>query len=571
MHLTTRRRHRWTASLATTLTLGLAFGLATTTACTRSQPAVVDAEQVVADPAMHAILRHVPADTPYAFVSLGGKGSREFLGRVYAPVLAAMPQLETLVEGMVHVSQSPLARAIFAELRGKMSREGLAQLGFDPDARFALYGLGILPALRLQLADAGALKAALARIEQVGGVTFQTRKLGDVEYWYVGGKAMEVGIAILGDHLIIALAPTSQVERAFRLAFGLDLPERHLGQSERFKQLLAEKPRLSLGFVDARTIAEAFIGEGDAFTRDTIAAIDPVFAAAWPGLSSECKQEIRSLVALAPRLVFGTDHIDATGFRGHLTLELRPDVAQEVMALRASVPGLNRETFAPAMMAFGGGFDFSRALTVARSRAAALKSAPYQCPQLAELNRIDQQIEALSRNAPAELWQTRGFAMVLDDVKFAGFMPSDPRGFLSVSYTDTKGLMAALRNVPGFFGEELRDDGTIVALAAGAIPFTTAAAYKFEAGQGGIIAVGKDAEARVKNLHTAPESTDPPLLLLTYDLRRFADMLSAMNSALPSEANILIDVYRNFGTIEYEGNATARGLELRIEVKLPPK
>jgi hypothetical protein len=542
--------------------------------CTRSGSQV--AAEVVADTQLQQILQHVPADTPYAFIGMGSAGTRAFMDKIYGsmlPLLALLEGKRGELERAVPEEHRKLVSAILNEFSGKLSVDGMAALGLDVEARFAFYGIGLLPAMRVQLRDPAALKAALDRVQQNAGVSFPTRKLGEIEYWPIDGKKMSGAVAIVGDQLVVGVAPTALADRVFALLLGNEKPTAHLGKSERFQQMLADHNlgTISAGFVDSRTIAEAFLGEGDPLGKDILAALAPELAARWPQLGDVCKQEIRQLVALAPRMVFGTDQIDAQGFAGRFVLELRPDLAQELMAMRTPVGGLDPANIGQPIFAMGAALDMNRALSFAQTTAAGIQATPYACPQLAELNRAASEFSHELKSTPPELWTARGFALVLDDLKLAGFLPSDVRGYLSVGFTDTKKLISNLQALPPFTNITLTDDGVPHTLPNGTIPFLSDVAHGLQAGKGGVIALGKDAESRVKAILNEPASSDPPLMLVAYDMGRFGDLIGQVSSAagsMPEELKLVMDIYKSMGLITYDARANERGLVMTTGVKL---
>lgn len=543
-------------------------------ACTRSGSQV--AADVVADPQLQQLLRHVPADTPYAFIGMGSAGTRGFMDKMYgslAPMLKLLDSKRAELERNIPAEQRKLVTAILDELQGKLSVDGLATLGLDVEARFAIYGLGLLPAMRIQLRDAKALRAAIDRVQQNAGVNFPTRKLGELEYWHIAGNDVSGAVAIVDDQLVLGVAPTSLADRVFALLLGNELPAQSLGKSERFQQLLVDHDlaRISAGFVDARTVAEAFLGEGDPLNKDVLAALSPELAARWPQLGDVCKQEIRQLVALAPRMVFGTDKIDADGFSGKFVVELRPDLAQELMAMRAPVGGLDPASIGEPIFAMGAALDMDRALAFAQNTAMAIQSAPYACPQLAELNTAASDFSRELKSTPPELWKARGGALVLDDLKLAGFLPSEVRGYVSIGFTDTKALLNAARQIPTLQSLALSDDGSVHSLPDGTIPFLNGLAYGVQAGRGGVLAIGKDSEARVKALLAEPASSDPPLMVMVYDMHRFGELMGQVTSAtgsMPGEMQMIMDFYKSVGVVTYDAHASERGVVMTTRMKL---
>ncbi|HEY0132463.1 MAG TPA: hypothetical protein VGB85_00250, partial [Nannocystis sp.] len=183
--------------------------------CTRS--GTQEAAQVVADPALQGLLQHVPADTPYAFISMGGGGMREFMAKLYGPLAPLMKQAEgTLASADLQRElglsdeKYALLKAVLDEFKGKLSVEGMAELGIEVDARFAFYGIGMLPAMRWQLRDPAVLRATIERIQSKSGTRFPVSKLGEVEYWQITGDGYEGAVAIVGDQLVAGMAPAAQ-------------------------------------------------------------------------------------------------------------------------------------------------------------------------------------------------------------------------------------------------------------------------------------------------------------------------------------------------------------------------
>ena len=569
---------RWLRASLPGVLAGFMVGSLGSGGCTPS--GTQEAAQAVADPALQQLLQHVPADTPYALISMGGGGMRDFMAKIYGPLAPMMKQAETTFAGVDLQRELGLAddkyallKAVVDEFKGKLSVDGMAELGLDIDARFAFYGIGMLPAMRWQLRDPAALRGTLERIQTNAGTRFPLGKLGEVEYWQISGNGYEGAVAIVGDQLVAGVAPAAQRDKVFALLLGSERPARHLGSSEVFQQMLVDHglAKISAGFIDARIIAEAFLGEGDALNRDTLAAISPSLATKWPDIDDNCKQEIRSLVALAPRMVVGTEQIDGNGFSGKFVLELRPDVAQDLKAMRASVPGLDSAHTDGAVLAMGAGLDMERALAYVADKAAAITAMPYTCPDLADLNRAASEVPANLKDLPAPLQKARGFGFVAEDVKLAGFLPSDVKGYTVVASGDTQGLLGLLRALPLFTTHAFTDDGTVTTLTDGAIPFLTNVSYGARAGQGVVFAVGGGSKERVGELLGAAAQTDPPLMVAVYDMGRMGDLMGQAMGSLgsnPPEMQALLDFYKAFGAVTYDVRAGDRGIIMNTKMTL---
>lgn len=541
--------------------------------CSKSADQV--AEQAVAQPGVRTLLQRIPADTPFVMVGLGGS-VRPFIAKLSAGMGPAFDQLSKMLDQMPGTgdpAKDKIIRAVLAELRGMLSVEGIERLGFDIDGHWAIYGLGVLPAMRWTLKDPDALRAAIGRIEQNAEAKLPTCKLGDLEYWCGGDAKFKVAAAIVDRELVLGAAPAGLEDRVFGLLLGRDAPPSSLADTPRLREVLGawELGRYGAGFVDVKAIAEAALGEGDPLTRDVLAALSPELASEWPQLTQVCKDEVRGLVAQAPRMVVGTESLGAGGFEGLFALELDPVLASELRALRAAVPGLQTEVRDASLFAFGVGLDLGKALEFALRRAQAVQKSPFQCPDLAPLNRLaEDMIKDASSQLPPFVSQLRGFSFALQDLKMAGYFPSVIQGYAVVATADPKGLHEyAKTQAPLLAQYSFTDDGAPVTLPDGTVPFVNGIAYAARAGRGIAVAVGPGSEDKVKALLAEGEVQDPPVMLFSYDLGRLMGQLGDLAGASGSaEMTALFSLYKSFGPSGYTLHAGERGLVMRTGLKL---
>jgi hypothetical protein len=552
---------------------GLATLLAVTSAtgCTKSTDQV--AAQALADPAVQALLRKIPADTPYAIVSFGGS-VRPLVEKIYKGMAPLVDKLGPMMDAAPISGESgPLLKAILAEVKGVLQEGGIDRLGIDVDGRYAVYGIGGMPAFRWSLKNPPALRDMFARIQQGGGVTIPTCKLGDVEYWCGGPAEFKVAAAIVGDELVFGVAPTALADRIFGILLGTSAPERSLADSPKLKEIMSrwDLGRFNVGFVDSRVITEAFLGEGDPLNRDVLAALAPDLPARWPQISAVCKDEIRALAGVAPLVVFGTEALGADGFESVIGIELRSDVAADLRALRTSVPGLSKELRQEALFAMGAGADVGKAIELALREAQEVLKSPYQCEHLTGLNRAAEEIaKGASESIPKFVPHIRGGNLVLQELKLSGFLPTTLQGYLVVATTDPRGLYEAIRADQAAVGAyEFSDDGKVRTLPDGTIPLVNGIAYGAQAGRGFALAIGSGSESTVGKLLAAPDVKDPPLAVFAYNLGRIMNDLSPlMQMSGQPDITAMLDVYKMFGPSGYEMYAEDRGLVFRAGMTL---
>lgn len=553
--------------------VGLAAALAVTAipGCTQSTEQVAAA--AIADPAVRAILQKIPADTPYAVVSMGGS-AKPLVEKMYKGLAPLVDRFGPMLDNLpVTGENGPLVKALLTEWKGLMQEGGLEKIGLDIDARWALYGIGLLPAVRWQLKDPQLLRDMLARVQQSGQVTFPACKLGDVEYWCGGDSKFKVAAAIVGDELVLGVAPAALADRVFALLLGTAAPERSLADSPKFKDILAnwDLGRFSAGFVDTRVIAESFLGEGDPLNRDVLAAIDPNLPARWPQLSAVCKDEMRSLAGIAPMVVFGTESLGADGLESVIAIELRSDLAQDLRSLRAPVPGLSKELRETSLFAMGAGADVGKALEVTMRKAQEVLKSPYQCPELADLNRAAEEVaKGMGQNMPAFVPQLRGGSFVVQDFKLSGFLPTSMQGYAVLATTDPRAVYEAARAKETDIAKyELSDDGKVYTVADGTVPFVNGIAYAAKSGKGIALAIGPGSESTVTSLLSSSDEKDPPLAVFSYNIGKIMnDLGPLLQMSGQPDLTAVLDVYKMFGPSGYELYATDRGLVVRAGLKL---
>ena len=226
------------------------------------------------EPPAGGLLQHVSADTPYAFVTskLLPEDLRDRLGNHYAAQLASQrPAIERMRrqiesseqagEFAVGVAQLfDVLDAFFAELEGRDSAEDLRELGIEPVTRSAFYGIGLLPAVRVEIADAAKLRAMLDRVERRAGVDAGRAVHAGQDYRRIDLGGADAVLAVSDRYLVAGLLADELFERDLPLLLGSADPPRSLADSGDIQQLIAR---------------HAFTGYGEGFIKldELIAAL----------------------------------------------------------------------------------------------------------------------------------------------------------------------------------------------------------------------------------------------------------------------------------------------------------
>ena len=131
----------------------------------------------------NAPLAFVPADTPYAAANLAvldDDTRQALLAQADLQLPSQLAQMEAYATRLQadDPDAARLVRAFAAEFKGK-TIEGFAQAnGLDLRGRFAFYGEGMAPVLRIELADPKAFEDFVGRLETAYGKRLDTATIG---------------------------------------------------------------------------------------------------------------------------------------------------------------------------------------------------------------------------------------------------------------------------------------------------------------------------------------------------------------------------------------------------------
>ena len=94
--------------------------------------------------------------------------------------------------------------ALLAEFEAEKPPLRCGELGIEPVARSVFYGIGILPAVRVEIADAARLNAMLDRVEVRSGLSVAHGQLGEQAYRRIGNGGVD---------LVLSVTPTRTIGR----------------------------------------------------------------------------------------------------------------------------------------------------------------------------------------------------------------------------------------------------------------------------------------------------------------------------------------------------------------------
>lgn len=519
-------------------------------------------------------LAFAPATTPYVFANLKpipkpvleswlalaapyNQVQGELLAALRADLAALPPALRALVP-LLEVTQ------------GKLSYAGLEEVGLRPDGLAAVYGVGLVPVLRMALGDAGKFRKLVADYEQRRGAALPVEEIEGQAYWRIAGPAPEVPaliLAIVGEHLV-ATADLGVKGPPLAELLGLRRPERSLRDSDELAELNAAYDFTPYGtfLLDNRRLAGALSGK-DAQVAATLLP------------SPACQTELAGLAEAVPRAVAGYEELEAKSLRMNAVVELREDLARALQAVPAPVPGLGGSD--RVGLEVGAGAHLDKFADFLQARSAAIAAAPFQCQWLRAFNAAgdSQQLAPLYMAAGS----VTGVRLAVTELHWEGVAPQALAAAVVVASPNPGALigmmqgflpqLASLNLHPGGAPQRL-DPGPVGAL----LPAAAETPYIAMSEQGIGIAMGGDAPQQLATRLGATAPAVPPLFHMAYDGALYAQLLRGMrNMALnPGQAGkapvgldaALAEMLAGIDRVDVGVTASARGIELRERVTL---
>jgi hypothetical protein len=366
-----------------------------------------------------------------------------------------------------------LLDALADEIDGKTARDAMAVLGLSPQSRMAVYGLGLVPVLRWELADVEAFRAFVARMEQTSGQVLAAGSVGEQPYWRlpIPDAPLEGIAAVVGSHLVLTVAPTTAEPAALEALLGLRAPDPSVLDTDTPAALadtFGYHPSF-VGFFDSGRFVTALTSAPTPLEQSFLAALDT----SKPEYSEVCREELKQLALAWPRASVGYTALDASHMGMRAVLETSPEIATDLMTLRAPMPALDA-VGAGTLFNFGMSLNLDALPALVNKRTAAMASAPYACESLAWLNtgaasaRTGINNPALYAAAPV----FRGFHAILETLELGPDMEPDAlAGALVIGSANPQSLLAmAAMAVPQVSTLDLKPDGSVKPLDLDAVP-----------------------------------------------------------------------------------------------------
>jgi hypothetical protein len=490
----------------------------------------------------------VPADTPYVLASFKPVPT-EYWAR-FAPMVKSLTT-SVLNSGEADADAKKLVESLSAELGPSFDAKRAVELGLSPEARFAVYGLGVYPVFRFEIADGDRLFATLERLATANGEKLEaSTQQGGYRVWkFVDGSGPAGILAIGKTDAVGALVPSAEIDAYIPKVLGV------------------EKPAKSLPVESLRDTAQrhGFTAYGVGFVDSTRLATLVMPAETPPA----CTSAILDVTKSAPRLVFGYGDLSQPVIEGGAVVELAPDLVKELKGIATQTPGASSVVASEPLFAMAIAADINKARPLLGRLGQALATLDTACPDAGLAEAVASLGQAAVAPLPPALTGIRGGVISVKDVTMqAGGMPSAFDGYAAVWSDDAPALFAMASGlVPPLASLDLKPDGAPREVMPGTLPFPVFASLAkngiaVSSGEAG----GKGAKAALEG-----KAEPAPLLLFHYDYGRFFQFAADMNANDPSQAatvQMMRDFSKVFGPSTMEFLVDDRGFVMWFKMAL---
>ena len=428
-------------------------------------------------PSTADLLRHVPADTPYVFVTSRQLPDplREKLADYYAEQMAMQraglirirepldeaPQTDPMVERAIRALD--VVDAVLAEFEGRTTAAQVRELGIEPVTRSVFYGIGVLPAMRIEIADAQKLNAMLDRVEQRADLSVEHATLNEQSYRRFDLGQLDLVLSVNDKHLVAGLLPDTLFDRELPMLLGQADPASTLADSGDIRRLIGRYgfPGYGEGFIELDSLLAILQGKADGLNAEVMQAlgVPPL------PIPQGCMPLGESLVAGMPRVVMGVSEAEDKRITVQSIWESTPDVAAYLQRLAAPVPGVGGSH--DGLLAVGMGIDLPQLRNAIEALLRQVMSAGESC-ELVEPDKLQAVIPQLNLALGPMTAGIKGFSLRIDDLQLdpETLEPLDLRAGLLAAVDDPRGVFAlgAMFN-PALAALEIPTDGTLVELS----------------------------------------------------------------------------------------------------------
>lgn len=561
------------ASFATTSLLSVTLLLS---GCSNDEPAQTSSDQTTPAVSEDRWLSQIPASTPYFFVS------RERLSEADAMALieklGSMDDMDIQIAELEELRDSSDDPAIaqFLDITINVLRafgevetlEDYHERGMMPNARSAIYGLGLLPAIRVELHDEERFKTFFEGLLAELDADIQSSQLGDTHYWHTSAdNVLQSFITIKDQQVIIGLLPSTVEQAVIEQLFGITPPSLSLLQSGAIEQL-EQRYRYS-PYGSGRLSTQQIVNEIINPTHPATQALMAIGNADAFNVE-QCRNDIDRLTDLFPAIVMGVHSLDTQRISGSVRLATSSNVADDLGSFTTSVPGLGT---GQGIASLGIALDIPAVTRALQKYAGQVRTIPFTCPELQGINDMWGELGLLTNNPMTMLV---GPALTGVNVRIDSFDmdPIEPSGTGVVAFAspNAQGLISAISMfVPQIASLNLQSNGDVKQVDPSLLPPDLPSVHAAMSHSAILLGVGLDNPAQLTSELQQSAGRSDLMMYGHLSSDTFAT-LAEVSSQLPNTDGMdtaeLLYMAEIYEKVAFWLGVDGSGFELGVEVEL---
>ena len=538
------------------------------------------------------IFNYVPAHSPYVVGNVTPL-PEPYLLKMITTWQRILPfqtkQLETLAAEAQEASKKQpeknlinLAKAVLAEMGAiKTPEDILLQWGISPKASGVIYGLGLLPAIRLQIADKPKVEQLLTRLEEKSGEKMSTADFSGHSYRYIEIKDkvdLKAIVSVTDNHLVAGLVPGDQadLDTFLPLLLSQNKPEPPLSRSD-FTEKLSQYnyPGYGDGYIDLQRIAGILRGEGEGLNLASFKALAPESGFK---LQIGCNTEFnRALFENIPRMVFGLKALTENAFDMEMVLELSTGLIDIFKKLPQPMPDI--ASHPDPMFALGIGVNIPELRMSIQRLLQFIIENNQDCPDM-DTARLKNFMPKLNMAMSPMISGLHSLILSLDHMETGqnGKPVMDTaRACIAADMNDPQGRVAmGGAFIPALANLNIKTDGTPVAVPLEGLPVKLPGLFMAIKDKRLALAVGVKADQRAKQAATGEGIADMPVYWMKYQASAWEQLIktgfSATRKIKKDDQEMVLEAFEQykdlFKSITVALYVTDNGLSFRESVIL---
>lgn len=483
------------------------------------------------------LLTYVPADTPYVFASLSPmpksliKKMEPFNQKAGEMMTGMMAGLEeSMGDSDAEDGAAKSAFEFIGFIYEFMKPETMKEFGLSMESTSVIYGHGVLPVLRVSLADPDKFAPRMKQLAEERELTLIPGKAGDIAYDKIEiNEDVGVLVAVADGMLIITVAPTEFSTENVATLLGDTKPAQTLAAAGTLSKLAEKYAYVSqgMGYFDFEKLSATFLDGPSGLDEALFAMTDenPM-----DNISAVCKAEYKSLVGIMPRIAMGYTDVSGDEMNILPVFELREDIAAAMIPIASSVPGMATDT--GALMKFGFGLNLKGVRSFIEDKVAGVTENPYECAELANLNMSAMQmVQSLQQPIPPIAYNFKGVVFELNNLDGIDVtnpqVPESIDASVMLAFDNVEGLVQMGQMfVPTLGMLEIGADGSAVQIPQELLTGYNGATFVAMTDNLLAIASGKGASGKAEKMVTAKDGGEPLLMAMSFDLAGYMGLMA---------------------------------------------